>query len=776
MLNVRSLRLKTLGILVLLLCLVGTASFGTSAWLLVASLSEFEQTVATERLARVESALYQDAEARVRLTVDYAVWDDAARHLFQYDEQFLRSNFTFQSMGNAQTSSAVFLTTAGKLHSSVGFRAGQRISLAESSGLIESMRALVLNPVLVQKAVAGNAMRWIDGRPFLLVFSPVRGAEDGSPQVGWLVMAHAFDLDNLRELVQTTGASFEILQARAEASKGADLALQANLNKRLSDTFGPSDLVLRIDPPPPLDSQRRTGLLLLLSNTLLLVLLAAGAAVFLLDRLILKRLALFASMALRQRRGESNATPQAWPVQGRDELDQLALALNGMMDNLGAARADLERDVRTDALTGLGNRRLLYEQLDHLMGQQGRHSELTVAVLLVDLDDFKLINDSLGHEAGNYLLQQIARTLEQLVRASDVVTRLGGDEFALIYVAENGELGVQQFVRRVQQAIALPLDYQGSVLTVTGSVGIAFANLDPGKEKGAGATLDKDNLLRNADLAMYAAKKAGKGRYSFFADAMLGDVQQRMQLEQRLRECLRLDQLEVWFQPIIDVRSGEVAMFEALARWPLDGGYCSPERFIPVAEETGMITELGAAVARKVIEALPSLLAVSQAHVVNVNLSPKQLMNKQLVAQMCDLIDAAGLLRSSIHFELTESALAHNADFAKQQLDALAEAGFHLHLDDFGTGYSSLHRLQSLPFSTLKLDRSFVLMLGEGDERISKAIILLAEQLGMSVIAEGIETAEQQARLQALGCHLIQGYLNARPMPLAQLLLWLEQR
>jgi len=768
----RSLRLKTLGILVLLLCVVGALSFAASAWMLDRSLAEFEQRAVSERVARVSSAIQQDVTARVRVASAYGFWDDAAAFMEQQDEKFLSVNFTVESLRNAQVSAVAFLALDGHLHAGVEMREGQRQLLDESRPLVQHMRALVMDPALAGRSIGGDAKRWADGQPLLMVFSPVRRAERLSPQVGWLVLVQVLDEPNLRELSQGAGVDFRFLPARAEALGAAAAPVHnsaAQVTQPMRDALGVSELLLQVDLPPALERQRQTGLLVLLLNSFVLVLLAAAAAVLLLDRLILRRLADFARLARRQRHGAA-AWPQHWPVQGQDELDQLALALNTMVSSLDQARDELERDVRTDGLTGLGNRRQLYEQLDHLLGQQARHRELTLALLLIDLDDFKLLNVSLGHELGNHLLVQTGRRLKELVRASDVVTRLGGDEFALIYVAEKGELGVLSFVRRVQQALAQPVSYQGLEVTVTGSIGIAYIATQ------AGQALNKDDLLRNAELAMYAAKRAGKGRYSLFNDALLGDVQERMLLEQQLRECLRQDQLEVWFQPIIDVRSGEVAMFEALARWPLDGGYCSPTRFIPVAEETGLINELGAAVARKVIAALPALLAVKARHVVNVNLSPRQLMSRHLVEQMCSLVDGAGLSRDSIHFELTESALASNADFAKQQLDALAAAGFHLHLDDFGTGYSSLHRLQSLPFSTLKLDRSFVVMLGEGDARIARAIISLAEQLGMQVIAEGIETEAQQQRLQELGCHLIQGYLHARPMPLDALLAWLAQR
>jgi diguanylate cyclase (GGDEF)-like protein len=494
--------------------------------------------------------------------------------------------------------------------------------------------------------------------------------------------------------------------------------------------------------------------------------LGALAVVFLLDRLVLKRLGRFAQLARSQRSTDLDLMQQ-WPVQGQDELDELALSLNTMMEALGKARSGLERDVRTDALTDLGNRRMLHEQLDQLLAMRQRQPGLTLAVLLIDLDDFKLINDSLGHAAGDFLLTSIARSLEKLIRSSDVVVRLGGDEFALLYVAQDDELGVRHFAERVQETIAQTREYQGSYLTVSCSMGICYAH---------GPSTNKDDLLRNADLAMYDAKRAGKGRYSFYSESMLGNVQERMLLEQRLRECLRLDELEVWFQPIVDARTGAAPMMEALARWPLDGGFCPPDKFIPIAEECGLIVALGMAIANKVAAALPVLLALNPYTVVNINLSAKQLMVTTLVEDMCELLDRQGIPRSCVHFELTESAVAKDAELAERQLQLLAEAGFHLHLDDFGTGYSSLHRLQSLPFSTLKLDRSFVTLLGRGDAHIAKVIMALANELGVGVIAEGIETEQQRDALMALGCHWMQGYWFGRPMPLPQMLDWLQSR
>lgn len=761
-----SLRTKMLFTLVLFLSAVGAIGFGVSAYLLNQSLNDFEQRSAASQFARVEAGLDQDVDALVRTAVDNAVWDDFAQYVSKPDPRFLEKVFSLESLKNIKVDSVALFTLDGGLHSSVDTAHGQRGTLSSDSNLVHSIQAALMTPAAQNLHLGGNLKLMVDGRPVLAGFCHVRGSDAAAANVGWLVLVRSLDSASMASLVQTTGSQLSI-GARGQTDPLPGGALQ--MHKVLTDTVGGRALQLNVVKQSGLDSQRNTGFLILLINALVLVTIAAVGAVLVFDRMILKRLTNFADKA-RDLQSAKPGVIHAWPVRGSDELDALALALNDMVAESERARNQLMLDVRTDSLTGLGNRKLLLEKLEHFLGLRKRQANpptLSIAVLLIDIDDFKIINDSLGHEAGNYLLKEIAYSLQVMVRASDVVTRLGGDEFALIFAADNDPLGVDQFATRVQKTVSKPRSFNGSVLTVSCSIGIAIAT----------GTSDKDSLLRDADLAMYASKAAGKGRHSFFQDVMLANVQERMVLEQQLRECLRMDELEVWFQPILDVRTNEVAMFEALARWPLSGGgFCPPDRFIPVAEESGLIHQLGADVARKVVQALPALRALNPNHIVNINMAPKQLMSKQMVHQMCALLDDAGLPRTSVHFELTESALANDADYASTQLDALVQAGFHLHLDDFGTGYSSLHRLRSMPFSTLKLDRSFVILMGNGDDRIARVIVTLAQQLGMDVIAEGIETAEQQAMLIALGCHFIQGYYHARPMPLPQLLQWLQDR
>lgn len=753
-----SLRLRILGVLTLLLCVVGAASFVASSALMDRSLAAYEERAGVDQFLRVDLGLRQEVNALMRTVLDYGVWDESAQHLQHANPEFLWRIFTTDALRNLDVDYLAFLTLDGHLHSSVDVRRGLVESLRDTDLALVNAMGKVLAVPPAGREHGGHFKVWLNGGPVLLVFSPVRLREVGAPTVGWMVMGREWNAARLSQLMQLTGSRFSLQAVDRSAPTGSPGIL--------ADSGGANALRLVVDAPQALEAQKTTGKHLLLANALVLVVLGMVAVVVLLDRLVLKRLGQFALLA-RSQRSTDAALLQPWPVRGNDELDDLALSLNTMVLALDTARKGLERDVRTDALTDLGNRRLLYEQLDHLLALQSRQPGLTLAVLLIDLDDFKLINDSLGHEAGDFLLVEVARSLQQLVRASDVVVRLGGDEFALLYVAHADALGVRYFAERVQETIAQTRVYQGANLTVSCSIGVSYAS----------GQVDKDCLMRNADLAMYDAKQAGKGRCSFYAESMLGNVQERMLLEQQLRECLRLDQLEVWFQPIVDVRTGATPMLEALARWPLaGGGFCPPTKFIPVAEESGLIIALGMAIARKVVAAMPALLALNPQQIVNINLSAKQLMSTTLVDEMCALVDSHGVPRSCVHFELTESALAKDEALASEHLAVLAQSGFHLHLDDFGTGYSSLYRLQTLPFSTLKLDRSFVIQLGQGDARIAKVILALGAELGMDVIAEGIETERDYDRLRALGCHFMQGYWHARPMPLPAVVAWLQAR
>ena len=405
------------------------------------------------------------------------------------------------------------------------------------------------------------------------------------------------------------------------------------------------------------------------------------------------------------------------------------------------------------------------DRIAHALAR-GQRSGTTVALLFVDLDNFKVVNDSLGHEAGDHLLVAIAERLAGCVRPGDTVARLGGDEFTILLedVSIDGE--AVQIAQRVSRALDDSVTLDGHRLQVTASIGIATA-----VEGNALAS----NLVRNADMAMYDAKRQGKARYQSFSPAMAARAHERLDLEIELRRALDHDELMVYYQPIHDLASGVISSVEALVRWQHpERGIIFPDAFIPVAEETGQIVEIGDWVLR---EACRQVRAWDEDYgdeqlAVSVNLSPRQLQQEVFVSRVAAVLSETGLAAERLKLEITEGVIMEDSEATIAMLTALRALGVRIAIDDFGTGYSSLGYLKRYPVDTLKIDRSFIHRLGEQheDAAIVDAVIAFASSLGLRVVAEGIETLQQLDHLRARHCHEGQGYLFSRPVPSAALL------
>jgi diguanylate cyclase (GGDEF)-like protein/PAS domain S-box-containing protein len=417
----------------------------------------------------------------------------------------------------------------------------------------------------------------------------------------------------------------------------------------------------------------------------------------------------------------------------------------------------LVRQALHDPLTGLPNRALFADRLEHALAR-GRRPGVTVAILVIDLDGFKDINDSLGHDAGDDLLTIAGMRLQGHARPGDTVARLGGDEFGVLLE----DIAAAEAVRSAEallQGLATPIVLRDRDLTPTASIGVAIA-----------AGEDADTLLRNADTAMYAAKRQGKGRYALFEPAMHASIVERLDLAADLSRAVEKGQLHLCYEPQISLESGRICCLEALVRWRHPTrGEVSPGEFIPLAEETGMILPIGRWVLREACRQVktwqerwptPAPLTIA------VNLSARQLQHPGVVDEVRAALAAAGLDPQSLVLEITETAIMEQMDAAITILTELRRLGVRLALDDFGTGYSSLSYLQRLPVDILKIDRSFVVGVARSieDSALARGILTLAQTLGLETIAEGIETAEQLATLRELGCQLGQGYFFARPL------------
>jgi diguanylate cyclase (GGDEF)-like protein/PAS domain S-box-containing protein len=414
---------------------------------------------------------------------------------------------------------------------------------------------------------------------------------------------------------------------------------------------------------------------------------------------------------------------------------------------------------RHDALTDLPNRVLFRERLAEALAGVGRGAPL--AVLYLDLDRFKGVNDTLGHPMGDELLKLVAARLRHSLRESDTVARVGGDEFAIIQTGIEEPVDTAILARRVGEAVRAPYDLGGHVVVVDTSIGIALAPNDG---------IEPDGLLKAADMALYGAKADGRGTYRFFEPAMDMRMKARRELEVALRQALAAGQFDLHYQPQINVETRRITGCEALLRWMHpERGMIPPAEFIPVAEEIGLIVPLGEWVLRKACIDAASWPDDAK---VAVNLSPIQVSSQNLVPVVISALAAAGLPGQRLEIEITESVLMHNTSTTMATLHRLRELGVHISMDDFGTGYSSLSYLRKFPFDKIKIDRSFISGLPDDDEAtaIVRAVAGLAANLDMTATAEGVETVEQLEAVRALGCAEMQGYLFSRPVPLAQIM------
>ena len=414
-----------------------------------------------------------------------------------------------------------------------------------------------------------------------------------------------------------------------------------------------------------------------------------------------------------------------------------------------------------DPLTNLPNRVLFMDRLDHAMKRAARHKEFMFAVLFLDLDRFKVVNDSLGHNIGDMLLIESTRRLSACLRGEDTVARLGGDEFVILLEDIQDPMDVTRITDRILHDLTLPCDLEGHKVFVSVSMGIVLS---------AARYERPEDILRDADIAMYRAKGQGRGRYEMFDTAMLSRVMTRLELESDLRKAVERQEFIIHYQPIVELGIQQIIGFEALVRWQHPTrGLVSPAEFIPMAEETGLIVPIGHWVLTescRQIREWQVQFPTDPPLTISVNLSVRQCAQTDLVQRVAEVLQSTGLDASSLKLELTESMIVEDAASTSDMLSELRALGVQVQIDDFGTGYSSLGYLQKLPIDTLKIDRTFIAALGKdgSGSEIVRTIMALAHDLGMKVVAEGIETDEQLSKLKSMQCEYGQGYLFNKPI------------
>jgi len=471
---------------------------------------------------------------------------------------------------------------------------------------------------------------------------------------------------------------------------------------------------------------------------------------------------------------ESVAT--AIPNEG-GQIEKLVI-VNRDITERKRAEETIAHNALHDALTGLPNRALFLDRVRHVLALSRRQISYKFAVLFIDLDEFKVFNDSLGHAAGDALLIQIARRLTSSIRGVDTISRsvvltqgadtlasegslarLGGDEFTILLEGIRDCGDAIRVAERIQERLAIPFVVEGQEVVTTASIGIAFCTT---------SYTNSEDLVRDAEIAMYRAKREGKARYQVFDSAMHTSAVKRLRLETDLRRALELGEFRVHYQPIVSLQSGKIVGFEALSRWQRPEGLLLPADFIQIAEETGIIVLMNRLLLREAclqLRAWHSQFPCDPPLTMSVNITPKEFAQPDLAAQIGTILVEVGIHPSSINAEITETIAMAYPERSSLVLSELKALGVHISIDDFGTGYSSLSRLQGFPVDTLKIDRIFISKIDTDSEtsEIVRVIITLAHNLGLKVTAEGAETAEQVSLLKELKCEFVQGYFFARP-------------
>ncbi len=558
-----------------------------------------------------------------------------------------------------------------------------------------------------------------------------------------LLQVRDFEQSHLR-IVSLTEGSAKTLPKFLDISSELDAVLENGLYAQARETLSQRD-----DQASQTVESSKT---VLIASLIIGLLLGLGGLVWVRRRITrpVQRL-----MSQIRRQGEANATNEA-DLDQSGEFGVLARALANAESQRAALENELRQQALEDPLTGLANRTLFRNRVEHALSRR-RENGKGLAVAFLDLDDFKTVNDSLGHAAGDELLVAVAQRVRESVRTSDTTARLGGDEFAVL-LDDIEDVAVP--AQRILQALAKPIELEGQPVMVNGSVGIALH--EPGQTAA--------DLLRNADVAMYKAKGEGKGAFKAFDESMHGAASERFVLKNELLTAVANDELRLHYQPIMDLTTGRRRAVEALVRWehPLRGKV-SPGNFIPLAEETGAIVPIGRWVLKTACDQVAEWRREPDSSDLRlcVNVSPSQLGDSNLVQDVSRALDQSELPAEALILEITESAFLLSDDRLAATIKELAALGAVIALDDFGSGYSSLGYLSKLPIGILKIDLSFVSRIDQGPEEaaVAQAIIVLGHTLGMEIVAEGIETPEQLAELRRRGCPLGQGFLLGRPAP-----------
>ncbi|WP_309570660.1 EAL domain-containing protein [Deinococcus sp.] len=765
-----SLRLKVLLALILAgLCLLVTVGAGLPG-LVIKRFDVQEQRRMHADTLRVRRALDTELAGLGAFVENWSAWDDTYAYVRHPNRTYETSNLVPASFESARLNLFVFLNTAGTVVHTSAYDLAANTFVPAGDLTRELLRRSAASLIPRSDTESRQGVIMLSGGPWLVAARPILTSAGHGPSAGTVVLGRRLSRAVLNDLKRDANLTLRIaqvpIQGVAAPLNPGEVRVKDPTETRLEGVMTIADLqghpslqvVVGAARPDHANGVLTARIILLVG--LAATLLFSGLTIVLVERLILRRLGRYREqVGVIMQHGQLTTR---FPVSGQDELSDLGHALNALLDETELGRARLEQLATHDELTGLPNRAHLHLALSSMIAR-GQ----PFAVALVDLDNFKAINDTLGHEVGDEVLRGSGARMQLSLPAGASVSRLGGDEFALLLPAETTE-HVTVWLAALMEQLARPLPTSAAELRIQASVGVSCWPDD---------ATDGSALLRYADLAMYHAK-ATAGGVAHYRPELSADAQRRSMLERSLQGVVERGELWLAYQPVVELASGQVVGCEALLRWNSpEHGAVSPAQFIPIAEERGMINGIGAWVLEEACQQAAQWQRAGLNLKVAVNVSAVQLRDPRFDEVVAATLRASGLPPSLLELEVTETAVMSNVTGATELLARVRHLGVSVALDDFGTGFASLELVRELPLDKLKLDGSFVTG-AEADGRrqvIVGAVIRMARDLHLQVVAEGVESSGQRDLLTTLHCPLAQGYLYARPLTSEALLAFVRQ-
>lgn len=800
-------------------------TYAGSQYILIRSFLHLEQEHAAQDLRRINQALDQIDYSLYTFTSDWSHWNNFYDYMHGNNPAFIPNNINMTALINSTINLLTYWTKEGQILFGTSVDTDNGKYIAYPQGLD---KYLYPGSYLVDRSDIKNDLRGYLLLPNGIMMVAACSATDGEkiqPPYGAMITGRYISPKIIQKIEDTTKLSIELFNeyqlVNNTSLREVFETISQNENGLISKPINENTLegytVIRDFNNKPIGMFRMTiprtiymtgqkAIHYYQTSFIVLGALFTLLMIGLLRVLIIKRLEKLDQDVAEI--SKKNALSQRVDVSGNDELSSVAKEINAMMDIIQSSHEQLEHRVeqRTqelqqtnvqlqqeiterksvekelilhkehlirlahyDALTALPNRVLFNEILNKTLSHANRHNKL-IAVLFIDLDRFKTINDALGHTIGDLVLKEIATRFSSTLRAGDVLARLGGDEFIILLNDIGYSKYAEPVAEKLLQICAKPVQIDNHEFFITTSIGICIYPDDG---------LSLEDLQRNADMAMYKAKKSGGSVYQYFTQEMNLEAHAHIQLEAALRKAIKNHEFILYYQPKYNLSDGLITGVEALIRWESpEYGLVSPATFIPLAEETGLILQIGEWAMREACRAAKSWQDNGYQPIsVAVNLSPKQFKHQNIAKVVEVVLEETGLDSKYLELEITETAVMDNVDIAITRLNDIKKMGVQIAVDDFGTGYTSISYLKQYPVSVLKIDQSFIkgIPVSQNDISITTAVIALAHSLGMQVVAEGVETEEQLQYLADHDCDLVQGYYLSRPLPEAKLILQLTK-